>query len=1272
MKTSLLLGIRSALLAATMASAHAAPDILIEGWDGLFWQNIDDNDLNPNQQVTDFDTVDYNSFKDRTYRIRNQNGDALTVFVNANSPSSTSSQFTFPDFPSGTFTVPGNGNREFVIRYTPQTSARTATIRIDSNDPDAENVYEFAVQGAARGGEISVHYNPTSGADVEIADGDTTPTVGAGTDFGTVSVGNQVTRSFYIRNDSTADPLTLDNPRLTGSGAAHFQIISLGTSNVGTGGTRNFQLRFEPTSAGVKTATFQIDSNDPDESPYNFTLTGEGTAFPEIALEGKPQATASNPIPSFDPIADGDITPQSNNGTLFDDTTVGTDRDTTIRITNSGNAALTLGTPSFSGTGASSFSAVGLSTASLAAGATREFTLRFSPVSAGTKTATFSMTNGDSNESPYNFTISGLGRAPEMDLTGRGPDNVFRAIADGSITTAENNGTDFGDTNVTGTKAERVFRITNNGNQNLNISGRNFSGAGAGDYSVSDLFAGNPFVNIAPGATQDFTITFDPSVLGPRPAVFSIDNNDPDENPYNFALNGTGIGFPEIRIQGRQTAHPGNPAPTFSLINDGDTTPTSSDGTLFRDTAVGDSFDMLVRVHNDGDGDLTFSSPTITGSSDFSVVSLSIAGLAAGASRDFTIRFRPSSFGAKTATFSLPNNDSNENPYNFSLQGTGLAPEIRISGRSVSTAGYDNIVDGATGVSVPEGTDFGTVRVSAGENENEFRISNDGNDSLNISNPRLTGAGAAHFSFKGVDSLFNIAVGNSRDFTITFDPSVEGTHDAVFLIDSNDPDERTYSFALRGVGFGLPKIRVQGRQTAHPLNLVPTFSLIENGDFITSTSNGTEFRDTDVGDTFDMLVRVHNDGDAALTFPSGAPVLAKTGGESYTVVDFDSAPVAPGEFREFRIRFAPTFVGADSDEVTIVSNDGDESVFTFHILGFGTGPEMEIRGGGATFTELIADGDTTPSAQDGTLFGEVNPTGGSLVVPFQIVNNGNKFLNITGKTVTGPHAADFTIRDLVTSPLPKSIAPNGGTWNFAVEFNPSASGVRSATISLTTNDSATSPYTFAVSGTGQNPAATPVLVLEGNSQPIANGDATPRTLDGTDFGTVVAGSGAVTRNFVIRNTGNAPLEIYAATTNSALFTAVAPSPATIAAGASRTFAVTLDPGAPGLQGAVVTLYNNDPLGSPWTFAVQATVQGSATPLAVTGVSANGSNLTLTYTAPPGTTYSLRRSTTLAANSWATVAGFGNLAAASTPASIVITNFVVPGQPAAFFRLEANP
>jgi hypothetical protein len=62
---------------------------------------------------------------------------------------------------------------------------------------------------------------------------------------------------------------------------------------------------------------------------------------------------------------------------------------------------------------------------------------------------------------------------------------------------------------------------------------------------------------------------------------------------------------------------------------------------------------------------------------DFALTQPTAATVAAGASAPFTLAFAPTSAGAKSVTISIANDDSNENPYTFTVTGNGvLAPVL--------------------------------------------------------------------------------------------------------------------------------------------------------------------------------------------------------------------------------------------------------------------------------------------------------------------------------------------------------------------------------------------------------------------------------------------------------------------------------------------------------------------------------------------------------------------------------------------------------------------
>ena len=121
--------------------------------------------------------------------------------------------------------------------------------------------------------------------------------------------------------------------------------------------------------------------------------------------------------------------------------------------------------------------------------------------------------------------------------------------------------------------------------------------------------------------------------------------------------------------------------------------------------------------------------------------------------------------------------------------------------------------------------------------------------------------------------------------------------------------------------------------------------------------------------------------------------------------------------------------------------------------------------------------------------------------------------------------------------------------------------------------------------------SSPIVVLRGNGQAIAKGDATPSTSDHTDFGgTLTAGSNTVVRTFEILNDGLAPLTGISpavdAGTPAGAFSITLPPASGLTSGSSTYFSVTFDPAANGIQSSTVTVTSDQPLDSPYSFAIQ--------------------------------------------------------------------------------------
>jgi hypothetical protein len=131
---------------------------------------------------------------------------------------------------------------------------------------------------------------------------------------------------------------------------------------------------------------------------------------------------------------------------------------------------------------------------------------------------------------------------------------------------------------------------------------------------------------------------------------------------YGYIVDNDSPGQPEIAVLGNGVN-----------IADDDTTPNSGDHTDFGKVAqggVGPARTFTVR--NDGNAMLTTSGLVLP--AGFSIVEALSASIAPGGSDTFTVRLDTGSAGTKTGQISFATNDSDENPFNFSIIGTVNAP----------------------------------------------------------------------------------------------------------------------------------------------------------------------------------------------------------------------------------------------------------------------------------------------------------------------------------------------------------------------------------------------------------------------------------------------------------------------------------------------------------------------------------------------------------------------------------------------------------------------
>ncbi|MEH1842755.1 MAG: choice-of-anchor D domain-containing protein, partial [Nostoc sp.] len=329
---------------------------------------------------------------------------------------------------------------------------------------------------------------------VDIADNSPTPI-----NFGEVIVGSTVTKTFTIKNTGIA-ALNLSNLKLPDG----FSLVGTLPATVAANTSANITVALNTTTGGTYTGNFSLSNNDVNESPFDFTISGKVNA-PEIQV--------------FDGTVD--IVDGSTNPIDFGEAAFGSSVTKTFTIKNTGKASLNLSNLELP----KGFSLVGTLPASLAINNWTNIRVALDTKTPGTYSGSFSLTNNDPDESPFDFAISGKVQpvpVPEIQVL-----NGTVNIADGSTTPIDFGNVAFGST------VTKTFTINNTGTATLNLSNLKlpdgFSLVGAFPYTVAAKDSRN--ITVALNTNTSTPGTYSGSI--------SLTNNDPNESTFDFAISGT-------------------------------------------------------------------------------------------------------------------------------------------------------------------------------------------------------------------------------------------------------------------------------------------------------------------------------------------------------------------------------------------------------------------------------------------------------------------------------------------------------------------------------------------------------------------------------------------------------------------------------------------------------------------------------------------------------------------------------------------------------------
>lgn len=226
-----------------------------------------------------------------------------------------------------------------------------------------------------------------------------------------------------------------------------------------------------------------------------------------------------------------------------------------------------------------------------------------------------------------------------------------------------------------------------------------------------------------------------------------------------------------------------------------------------------------------------------------------------------------------------------------------------------------------------DGTGFSSVDVNGQTRDRVFTITNTGPGTLNILSISLGGIAPSQFSVLQ-PATTALATGESTTFTLTFDPSSVGNKRARVNISTDAQAQGTFFYSVRGDGVA---------NGALSLRSGPSNGAIDDRSTVTARENGTRFGFVDSSSgTFTRIYKLTNTGlgDLSLT---GSPLVTISGRNAsmFSVTQFPSTPVAPGQTVTFKITFDPSSAGFKRATVSFATSDWRFPTFTFDVTGSG-------------------------------------------------------------------------------------------------------------------------------------------------------------------------------------------------------------------------------------------------------------------------------------------------------------------------------------------------
>ncbi len=384
------------------------------------------------------------------------------------------------------------------------TGTFTDSFNIPSNDTAKASV---AVNVSGTGAAVAV---PAITVTDSVA-----PTTDLSVPFGSIIIGASASQTVTVTNTGTAN-LIMGAVGSSNPLAAPFSITNDTCSNqtIAPAAACTITVGFAPTSTGSVSDSFNIPSNDTAKPSVMVNVSGTGSTAPAPAIT----------------VTDS-VSPNNDLMVPFGTVSAGGSAAQTVTITNSGNAALVIGTVGSADPLAAPFSITNdtCSNQTVAPAASCTLTISFAPAAAGTFTDSFNIPSNDTAKPSVTVNVSGTGSTTAA---------LGKITVTDSVSPANDLQIPFG-TVSSGRSVNQTVTVANTGSGDLVIGAVASANPLAAPFSIAnDTCSGK---TLAGGSSCTLTVTFAPTAIGTYSDSFDIPSNDPDQPSITLQVNGFGV-----------------------------------------------------------------------------------------------------------------------------------------------------------------------------------------------------------------------------------------------------------------------------------------------------------------------------------------------------------------------------------------------------------------------------------------------------------------------------------------------------------------------------------------------------------------------------------------------------------------------------------------------------------------------------------------------------------------------------------------------------------